>query len=273
VSEAGADGAARSRSLLPPSGWLRSGTSLEEIARRRSRDHQPPPKALALREVAAWCDMRWKAMRVPPLSPSRNPGCERPPILVLPGFLASDLSTKPFREALTARGWEVHGWGLGLNRGACHDMLGQVLELVDQIAAKGKVVLIGWSFGGLYAREVAKLRPHLVDRVITMGTPFSGDPRANNLWRTYEKVTGYKVDQQPFDVKLNEKPPVPTTALWSRGDGIIAPACARGLPGESDRRIQVNCSHIGYMTKPAVLERVLGLLPDPSPAAGSRPGC
>jgi hypothetical protein len=124
VSEAGADGAARSRSLLPPSGWLRSGTSLEEIARRRSRDHQPPPKALALREVAAWCDMRWKAMRVPPLSPSRNPGCERPPILVLPGFLASDLSTKPFREALTARGWEVHGWGLGLNRGACHDMLG-----------------------------------------------------------------------------------------------------------------------------------------------------
>jgi triacylglycerol esterase/lipase EstA (alpha/beta hydrolase family) len=49
-----------------------------------------------------------------------------------------------------------------------------VLELVDQIAAKGKVVLIGWSFGGLYAREVAKLRPHLVDRVITMGTPFSG---------------------------------------------------------------------------------------------------
>jgi hypothetical protein len=79
--------------------------------------------------------------------------------------------------------------------------------------------------------------------------------------------------RQPFDVKLNEKPPVPTTALWSRGDGIVAPACARGLPKESDRRIQVNCSHIGYMTKPAVLERVLGLLPDPSPAAGSRPGC
>ena len=261
-AEADRNGGARAKSAFPPLGWLRGGTSLEEIAKRRSRDQQPPPKALALREVAAWCDMRLKAMRVPPLAPVRTTDCARPPILVLPGFLASDLSTKPFREALMARGWEVHGWGLGLNRGACQNMLGRVVELVDQIAGDGKVVLIGWSFGGLYAREVAKVRPDRIDRVITMGTPFSGDPRANNLWRTYEKIAGYPVDQTPFDVKLNEKPPVPTTALWSRGDGIVAPACARGLPNESDRRIQVNCSHIGYMTKPAVLERVLGLLPD-----------
>jgi hypothetical protein len=260
--QAGGGGSARAKSAFPPLGWLRSGTSLEEIARRRSRDRQPPPKALALREVAAWCDMRLKAMRVPPLAPVRRPDCPRPPLLVLPGFLASDLSTKPFREALMARGWEVHGWGLGLNRGACQNMLGRVMELVDQLAGDGKVVLIGWSFGGLYAREVAKLRPDKIDRVITMGTPFSGDPRANNLWRTYEKIAGYPVDQTPFDVRLNEKPPVPTTALWSRGDGIVAPACARGLANEADRRIQVNCSHIGYMTNTAVLERIVGLLPE-----------
>ncbi len=253
-------GGPRARSAIPT--WLRGGTSLSDIARRRVRDHQPPHKALALREVAAWCDMRLKAIRTPALAPVRDPDCSRPPILVIPGFLASDLSTRPFREALIARGWEVHGWGLGLNRGACQNMLAQVEELVEEIAGNGKVILIGWSFGGLYAREVAKLRPWQIDRVITMGTPFSGDPRANNLWRTYEKVTGYPVDQTPFDVKLNEKPPVPTTALWSRGDGIVAPACARGLPGESDRRIQVNCSHIGYMTKPAVLQKVLDLLPD-----------
>jgi pimeloyl-ACP methyl ester carboxylesterase len=257
----GPDGAARARSAFPPLGWLKGGTSLEDIARRRSRDHQPPPKTLALREVAAWCDMRLKAWG-PALEAPRAAGCSRLPVLVLPGFLASDLSTKPFREALMRRGWQVHGWGLGMNRGACQNMLGQVVELVDQIAGDGKLILIGWSFGGLYAREVAKLRPHLIDRVITMGTPFSGDPRANNLWRTYEKVAGYPVDQTPFDVKLNEKPPVPTTALWSRGDGIVAPACARGTPKESDRRIQVNCSHIGYMTKPAVLERVIDLLED-----------
>jgi hypothetical protein len=239
---------------------LRGSTSLEDVARRRERDRQPPNKALALREVAAWCDMRLKAIRTPPFAPTREPGCERPPVLVVPGFLASDLSTKPFREALSARGWEVHGWGLGLNKGACRDMLAQVAELVEQIAGEGKIIVVGWSFGGLYAREVAKLMPDKVDQVITMGTPFSGDPRANNLWRTYEKVAGYPVDQTPFDVKLNEKPPVPTTALWSRGDGIVAPACARGLPGESDRRIQVNCSHIGYMTKQSVLTKVLELL-------------
>lgn len=249
--------------LFPPLARLRGTTSLsfEKLEKRRERDSQPPNKALALREVAAWCDMRLKAFRTPAFAPTRSPGCERPPILVLPGFLASDLSTKPFREALTARGWEAHGWGLGLNRGACRNVLAQVEQLVDQLAGDGKIIIIGWSFGGLYAREVAKLRPWQVDRVITMGTPFSGDPRANNLWKTYEKVAGYPVDQTPFDdVKLNEKPPVPTTAFWSRGDGIVAPACARGAANESDRRIQVNCSHIGYMTKASVLAKVMELL-------------
>lgn len=224
------------------------------------RDHQPPAKQLFMREVAAWFDLRYQAMRPPPAALPRCIAAGRLPILVLPGFLASDLSTKPFRERLAACGWEVHGWGMGLNRGACQNMLGRVLDLVDTIAGDGRIILIGWSFGGLYAREVAKLRPHLVERVITMGTPFSGDPRANRLWKTYEKIAGYPVDRTPFDVQLNEKPPVPTVALWSRGDGIIAPACARGRPGEADRRVQVNCSHIGYMTKPAVLQKVLDLL-------------
>ncbi len=258
MREAGAD----SRARAFPLAWLKGGTSLGKIETFRRRDHQPPPKTLALREVAAWVDMRFKAMRTPGALPARDPLCRRVPVLVLPGFLASDLSTKPFREALMRRGWEVHGWGLGMNRGACQNMLAQVEELVDEIAGDGKVALIGWSFGGLYAREVAKLRPERIDRVLTMGTPFSGDPRANNLWRTYEKVAGYPVDQTPFRLNLNEKPPVPTTAMWSRGDGIVAPACARGMPRESDRRVQVNCSHIGYMTKLAVLERVLELLAD-----------
>jgi hypothetical protein len=246
--------------FLPP--WLRNPDALERVAARHRRDHRPPAKPLVMREVAAWVDLRLKAMRPPPAPLPRDPGCSRLPVLVLPGFLASDLSTKPFRERLMALGWEVHGWGMGLNRGACQNMLSRVDQLVDHIAGDGKVILIGWSFGGLYARELAKLRPHQIDRVITMGTPFSGDPRANNLWKTYEKIAGYPVDRTPFDVKLNEKPPVPTTALWSRGDGIVAPACARGLADESDARVEVNCTHIGYMTKPAVLQTVLDLLDD-----------
>jgi len=260
VREPGSDGAARARSAFPPLAWLRGGTSLGDVAAPASRDHAPPAKTLALREVAAWFDMRWKAMGAPVALPPRDPDCLRLPVLVLPGFLASDLSTKPFRESLIRRGWEVHGWGLGLNRGGCVNMLARVEELVDEIAGTGKVALIGWSFGGLYAREVAKLKPAKIDRVLTMGTPFSGDPRANNLWKTYEKVAGHPVDRTPFDVTLNEKPPVTTTALWSRGDGIVAPACARGLPQEADRSIEVNCSHIGYMTNAAVLELVMELL-------------
>jgi pimeloyl-ACP methyl ester carboxylesterase len=99
------------------------------------------------------------------------------------------------------------------------------------------VVLLGWSLGGLYARELAKRQPDKVAKVITMGSPFSGSPRANNVWRVYQLITGHRVDQPPIEVDLATKPPVETVALWSPNDGMIAPRCAAGLPGERDRAI------------------------------------
>jgi pimeloyl-ACP methyl ester carboxylesterase len=105
---------------------------------------------------------------------------------------------------------------------------------------------VGWSLGGLYAREVAKLRPDLVERVVTLGSPFSGDPRANNAWRLYELVSGHAVDNPPLDVDIQAKPPVPTLAIWSRRDGVVAPACACGTEGQSDLQIELDCSHMGF---------------------------
>ena len=93
------------------------------------------------------------------------------------------------------------------------------------------MILVGWSLGGIYAREVAKLRPELAAKVITLGSPFSGDPRANNVWRLYEWVAGHPVDDPPIKTDLAEKPPVPTLAIWSRRDGIVSVASARGEPG------------------------------------------
>ena len=107
-----------------------------------------------------------------------------------------------------------------------------------------------WSAGASaasIAREVAKLRPDLVAKVVTLGTPFSGDPRANNVWRLYELVAGHPVDAPPIDGRTSaEKPPVPTLAIWSRRDGIVAPACARGGDGESDRQVELDCGHMGF---------------------------
>lgn len=169
-----------------------------------------------------------------------------PPLMVIPGFLASDRSTLGLQRALAEAGYRATGWGLGLNLGARPDILERIAAGVERHGRGRPVTLVGWSLGGVFAREVAKRRPELVEKVVTLGAPFSGDPRANNAWRLYELIARHKVDSPPIEVRPAEKPPVPTLALWSRRDGVVAPACARGLEGESDRQVELDCSHMGF---------------------------
>ncbi|MGE0179477.1 MAG: esterase/lipase family protein [Sphingomonas sp.] len=169
-----------------------------------------------------------------------------PKLMVIPGFVANDRTTLGLQRALAAAGYRVTGWGMGLNRGVRTDTRERIAERIEAFAGGQKIILVGWSLGGVFAREVAKLRPDLVERVITLGSPFSGDPRGNNVWRLYEWVAGHPVDKPPIDVVLAEKPPVPTLAIWSRRDGIVAVACARGESHESDRQIELACSHMGF---------------------------
>src|SRR3546814_16081743 len=92
-----------------------------------------------------------------------------------------------------------------------------MMERTALLAARhGPVTVIGWSLGGLYAREIAKRLPQAVEQVITLGSPFSGDLRANRAWRLYERVAGHRIDTPPIEVRLHEKPPQRTVALWSR---------------------------------------------------------
>jgi pimeloyl-ACP methyl ester carboxylesterase len=177
--------------------------------------------------------------------------CERgpeggPKVMVVPGFMANDRTTLGLQRALAGAGYRVAGWGLGLNKGVKPDTLERLAARVEGFGRGGKVILVGWSLGGVFARELAKLRPDLVETVVTMGSPFSGDMRANNVWRLYEWIAGHPVDKPPIDADLAQKPPVPTLALWSRKDGIVSVRSARGLPGESDRQIELDCSHMGF---------------------------
>lgn len=167
-------------------------------------------------------------------------------LMVVPGFLANDRTTLGLQKALAEAGYRVAGWGLGLNTGVKEDTLERIVERIASFGAGSPVVLVGWSLGGIYAREAAKLRPDLVSKVITMGSPFSGDRRSNNVWRLYELVAGHPVDNPPIASVLEEKPPVPTLALWSRKDGIVAVCAARGEPGESDSQQELDCSHMGF---------------------------
>jgi len=166
--------------------------------------------------------------------------------MVIPGFVANDRTTLGLQRALAAAGYRVTGWGLGLNKGVTADMREQVARQIEAFGKGEKVILVGWSLGGVFAREVAKVRPDLVEKVVTMGSPFSGDMRANNVWRLYEWIAKHPVDDPPIKTVLAEKPPVPTLALWSRKDGIVSVRSARGLAGESDRQVEIPCSHMGF---------------------------
>jgi pimeloyl-ACP methyl ester carboxylesterase len=193
--------------------------------------------------------------------------CERgpedgPKVMVVPGFVANDRTTLGLQRALAAAGYRVAGWGMGVNKGVRPDTLERLAARVEAFGKGGKVILVGWSLGGVFARELAKVRPDLVEKVVTMGSPFSGDMRANNVWRLYEWIAGHPVDKPPIDADLPLKPPVPTLALWSRKDGIVSVRSARGLPGESDRQVELSCSHMGFGVSGRAYPKIIAAIRD-----------
>ena len=211
---------------------------------RESADDRAPPLRYLLREGAA------VAARIYRSFGSLDPrgATEGEPLMVIPGFFASDRSTLGLQRALAKEGYRVTGWGLGRNFGARTDTIDRIVERLEAFGGGRPAILVGWSLGGIYARETAKQRPDLVAKVVTMGSPFSGNPRANNAWRLYELVSRHPVDRPPIAIAPAAKPPGPTLALWSRRDGMIAPACARGEGHESDCQLELDCSHMGFAT-------------------------
>lgn len=174
-------------------------------------------------------------------------------VVVFPGLAASDITTLPLRTFLLDRGFRPHGWDLRFNFGPRAGVLEASLERVRKLRRESgrKVSLIGWSLGGLFAREVAKLAPEDVRCVITLGSPFTGNPRANNAWRFYELVSGHRLDDDAAVARVRVTPPVPTTSIFSRSDGIVAWQCCLQQAEEHAESIEVHASHLGLGMHPA----------------------
>jgi pimeloyl-ACP methyl ester carboxylesterase len=192
------------------------------------------------------------------------------PVLVLPGLVASDVSTRPLRSFLSNRGYAVSGWRQGRNLGLRDGVQASMVKLVKELNDKHgrKVSLVGWSLGGLYARQLAKMMPDRVRSVITLGSPFAGDPKSTNAWRIYEIASGQRADQadERFGGSLAQTPPVPTTAIFSRTDGICAwQGCMEKTTAQSES-IEVESSHCGMGHHPAVVYAVAERLAQPEGA-------
>jgi pimeloyl-ACP methyl ester carboxylesterase len=204
-------------------------------------DDRPPRLGLRLGEAAWLLPRMWRLFgSTRPIGPPSGP-----PALVIPGFVAHDRATLALRQALASRGWRVHGWEMGVNWGAREDTVRRLKFRLDAISRGDKVLLVGWSLGGLFARELARSFPGQVRAVVTLGSPFSGDPKQNNVWRIYERIARHKVDDPPIP-RVTKKPPVPHLALWSRKDGLIAPRAARGLDEERDKAVELDCTHMAF---------------------------
>ena len=178
------------------------------------------------------------------------------PVIVYPGLTAPDLSTAVLRRFLRQRGYVACEWGQGLNFGPRPGVLEACRDRLQEIAQRHgeKVSLIGWSLGGLYARELAKALPQHTRCVITLGSPFSGHPRATNAWRLYQWLSGQQgLHDEAFLAQLRLPPPVPTTSIYSRSDGIVAWQCSLNGDEPHTENIEIQSSHIGMGMNPAAL--------------------
>ena len=183
-------------------------------------------------------------------------------IMLIPGFGAHPVRMRWMARQLEKAGHTVKSWGMGVNFGATADRFTKAEQrLVDLYERRGeKLVVVGWSLGGVMARELAKRHPDKIEKVVTMGSPFSGSPRANNGWRAYQAIAGHRVDEPEIEAVPAEKPPVETVAFWSPRDGIVAPKSACGKPGERDRAIALRCTHMGFVLSNEAMAALLSEL-------------
>lgn len=202
----------------------------------------------------------WQATRRPHL-PGAATGPSRA-VMLLPGFGTHPARMKPLGKVLQAAGHRVSDWGMGFNFGPSEERFDRLCERVVAMARKEgePLVLVGWSLGGIFAREVARRHPEAVRLVITMGSPFSGDRRCNNAWRAYQLIAGHSVDAPPIGREMAVKPPVPTVALWSARDGIVSPRSARGRKDERDLAVPMRCTHLGFAAHPDVAAMINRLI-------------
>jgi pimeloyl-ACP methyl ester carboxylesterase len=176
-------------------------------------------------------------------------------VLVLPGLGANDYTTQPLRSFLQGLGYDAHPWKQGFNFGPRQGVLARVVEQAQTLARESgrPISLVGWSLGGIYAREVAKEMPDLVHCVVTLGTPFAGHPRATNAWRFYEMVSGQRTHDPALLSQIKAPPPVPTTSIYSKTDGIVAWQCSINDPAPLTENIEVQASHVGMGLNPLAL--------------------
>jgi pimeloyl-ACP methyl ester carboxylesterase len=236
------------------------------MATRRAPGTPLPPPSLAL--LALEFRAPWEFGAVLPAWPAlqRAPAGDGHTVMVFPGLSASDTTTVPLRRYLDTRGYVTQGWSQGFNFGPRAGVLDAAKRGLEQAceASGRKVSLVGWSLGGVYARELAKEMPQHVRSVVTLGSPFAGPPKSTNAWRLYELTSGRDIEREHGQYDLPSAPPQPTTSIYSRTDGVVAwqGSIQRGDHAHVEN-IEVVASHFGMGLNPSAWWAVADRLAQP----------
>jgi len=194
----------------------------------------------------------------------RAPRGDGHPVLVLPGFTASDFSTGALRSFLRDRGYAAYGWKLGRNMGPTPEVIRGIAVRLDELRKRHgrKVSLVGWSLGGIFARELARRFPHDVRLVITLASPFR-DIMATNVPNPMRQKRNLTLPTDVFQQYLRAPIPVPMTAIFSKTDGIASWRGCVADPGPMTENIEVESSHLGIGHNPVVLLTIADRLAQP----------
>jgi pimeloyl-ACP methyl ester carboxylesterase len=213
---------------------------------------RPPPLALTLVEGRGIVELAatFATRTILRHAPRGDGHC----VLVLPGFLASDRSTRPIRQFLCELGYDTHGWGKGRNLGEFYKMRDVLEGLVEEIYTRSgqKVSIVGWSLGGVFARYLSLVMPEKIRSVITLGSPFAADIQATSARKLYDLVSK-EGPVRPGDLeKIAGDLPVPNTSIYSKLDGIVNWKTCIAKPAENAESIEIRlASHVGIGVNPA----------------------
>jgi len=217
---------------------------------------QPPTGNKILKESLTVLQVPRLAFRTPSLL-FRAPRGTKQPVLFIPGLKAGDGSNAPMRSFLRQKNFQAYGWGLGTNNGDVEGQLPRVIERIEELFERAgePIALVGWSLGGVIAREVAREQPELVSQVITYGTPVIGGP-------LYTSVSGVYTTEQRHTIarrvaERNRIPiEVPITAMYSKRDGIVSWRACIDAFSPDITMIEIGSTHVGMGIDPDVWQIV-----------------
>ena len=250
--------------------WRRVTTYGWTMATTTRRPVRPPSKGLQLME-AAWLPVEAAGFwAVGPYLRVLGRG-DQHPVLLLPGFAATDESTAPLRMALRSQGYWAHSWHLGRNLGPTSKIVTGMRHRIEELHDEhGRTVsLVGQSLGGVFARHLARERPDLVRQVITLGSPYrmvEGDrSAAQPLWERVSHLHDGDLGSDIAALAEQDRPPlvVPATSIYSRTDGVAPWQTCIDEVREQTENIEVRGSHVGMGVNPAVVIAVLDRLAQP----------